>query len=121
MIGAQALGKWLTGAGLIEHSTNADAVDMRRFDTKSDDPTRKDIHDDHHPEALQDDGLASKEIDAPQAVPGSGDGREPRRTVAFTSRMMVLCQNPTYHILVDLQTECVQDLLGDARGSRSAD
>jgi hypothetical protein len=38
---------------MVEHTAGADAVDMRRFNTESDDPTRKDIHDDHHPEAPQ--------------------------------------------------------------------
>lgn len=53
MIGTEVLGKWLTAPGLVEHAADADAVDMRRFDTESDDTTREDIHHDHHPEALQ--------------------------------------------------------------------
>ena len=65
MIGAEAFGKWLAAASLIEHAACAGAVDVRRFNTESDDPTREDIHDDHHPETLQQDGLASKQIDAP--------------------------------------------------------
>ncbi len=60
MIGTQALGKRLAAPSLVEHTADADAVDMRRFNTESDDPTRKDIHDEHHPEALQQDGLAAK-------------------------------------------------------------
>lgn len=39
MIGAEAFGKWLTAPGLVEHATDRDAVDMRRFDTESDDTT----------------------------------------------------------------------------------
>jgi hypothetical protein len=58
MIGTEALGKWLSAPGLVEHAADADSVDMRGFDTESDDPTRKHVHDDHHPEALQEDGLA---------------------------------------------------------------
>jgi hypothetical protein len=65
MIGTEALGKWLTVPGLVEHAADADAVDMRRFDTESDDATRIDIHHDHHPEALQQDRLAAKQVDAP--------------------------------------------------------
>jgi hypothetical protein len=45
---------------LVEHAADADAVDMRGFDTESDDPARKDVHDNHHPEALQQDRLAPK-------------------------------------------------------------
>src|SRR5437016_4189740 len=40
MIGTDALGKWLASATLVEHTANADAVDMFRFNTESDDPTR---------------------------------------------------------------------------------
>ena len=39
MIGAEALGKWLTAPSLVEHATDTDAVNMRRFDTESDDTT----------------------------------------------------------------------------------
>jgi len=39
MIGAESLGKWLTAPGLVEHATDADVIDMRRFDTESDDTT----------------------------------------------------------------------------------
>ena len=51
------------GLDLVEHAADADAVDMRRLNTESDDPTREDVHDNHHPEALQQDGLASEKID----------------------------------------------------------
>ena len=60
VIGTQALRESLAGAGVIEHPADADAVDLRWFDTESDDPTREEIHDEQHPEALQSDGLASK-------------------------------------------------------------
>jgi hypothetical protein len=60
MIGTEALGKRLPAPSLVEHAAHADAVDMRGFDTESDDPTRKDVHDNHHPEALQQDRIAAK-------------------------------------------------------------
>ena len=60
MIGTESLGKWLAPPSMVEHTAGADAVDMRRLNTESDDPTRIDIHDDHHPEGLQQDGLAAK-------------------------------------------------------------
>lgn len=60
MIGTETLRKWLTAAGFVEHAADTDAVDMRGLDTESDDTTRKDIHYDHHPEALQQDRLAAK-------------------------------------------------------------
>jgi hypothetical protein len=38
---------------------------MCGFNTESDDTARKHVHDDHHPEAFQEDGLAPEKIDAP--------------------------------------------------------
>jgi hypothetical protein len=114
MIGTEALGKWLSASGPVEHAADADAVDMRGFDTESDDTTRKHVHHYHHPEALQQDGFASKEIDAPQAVAGFSDGREPRRTFASRLWERVVRQNPAHHVLIDFQAECVRNLLGDA-------
>ena len=35
MIGTEALGKWLSAPGSVEHAADADAVDMRGFDTES--------------------------------------------------------------------------------------
>src|SRR5712672_2344450 len=114
MVRTEALGKWLAGPGLIEHAADADAVDMRGFDTESDDTTRKHVHHDHHTEALQQDGFAPNEIDAPQAVTGFSDGREPRRTFASRLWQRVVRQNPAYHVLVDFQAEGVRYLLGNA-------
>ena len=60
MIGTEALRKWLSVPGLVEHAADADTVDVRGFDTESNDATGKDIHRNHHPEALQQDRLAAK-------------------------------------------------------------
>ena len=65
MIGAEALGQRLTSPRLIEHAADADAVNMGPFNTESDDATRENVHDNHHPKALQRDGLTSEKIDAP--------------------------------------------------------
>jgi hypothetical protein len=39
-------------AGVIEHPADGNAVNIRPLNTKSHDPAREDIHDEHHPEAL---------------------------------------------------------------------
>ena len=91
---------------------------MSLFNTESDDPAREDIHDDHHPKALQQYGLASEEVDAPQAVTGFSNDRQPRRTFASRLWRRVARKNPTHHVLVDLQAEGVRDLLGDARATK---
>jgi hypothetical protein len=119
MIGTEAPGKLLAAAGLVEHAAGGDPVDVGRFDTESDDPTRKNIHDDHHPEALQNDGFASEQVDAPNTVLGFSDNRQPRWTVPSELRMVVLRQNPPHHVFVDLQSECVRNLLGDARAAEA--
>ena len=53
VIGTEILGKRLSASRLVKHAANTDTVDMRRFNTESDNSTREDVHDDHHPEALQ--------------------------------------------------------------------
>ena len=121
MVGTEALGKWLAAPGLVEQAADADAVDMRRFDAESDDTTCKDIHDDHHPEALQEDGFASEQVDAPKTVTSFSDGREPRWTVSSALRMRVLHQNPTHHVLVDRQAEGRARSVARCAGSQSAD
>lgn len=65
MIGTEALGKWLTYRASLNMRQTLMPFDMRRFDTESDDATRIGIHHDHHPESLQQDRLAAKQIDAP--------------------------------------------------------
>src|SRR5687767_14562519 len=107
MIGTEALGKL--------NMRQTDAVGMRGFDTESDDTTREDMHHDDHPEALQQDRLAAKQIDAPQAVTCFSDGREPRRCCASRFWERMVRQNPAHHILIDLQAEGVRNLLGNAR------
>ncbi len=77
VVGTETPGKWLAAPGVVEHAADTDAVDMRRFNSESNDAPREDILDDHHPEALQQDGLASKQIDALQAVADFSDGAEP--------------------------------------------
>jgi Formyl transferase len=103
----------------VEHVTDADAVDMRKFNSESDDTTCEDVHDDHHPEALQQDGLASKQIDAPQPVVCFSDGREPRRTLTAGLWGRVARKNPAHDVLVDFQAEGVLNLLGDAGTARA--
>src|SRR3569833_2020458 len=52
VIGTEILGKRLSASRLVKHAANTDTVDMRRFNTESDNSTREDVHDAHHPEAL---------------------------------------------------------------------
>ncbi len=119
VVGTETPGKWLAASGVVEHTADTDAVDMRRFNSESNDAPREDIHDDHHPEALQQDGLASKQIDAPQAVAGFSDGSEPRRTIASGFWQRVVRQNPAHDVLINFQPEGVRNLLGNARAAKA--
>jgi hypothetical protein len=105
MIGTQVSWQTLPAAGLIEHPADSNAVDMRRLNTESHNPTREDVHDEHDPEALQRDGLTSEKIDTPQAVAGLCDQREPGGTLASGLRTVMLGQNPAHYVLVNLDTE----------------
>jgi hypothetical protein len=91
----------------------------RRLDTESDDATRVDVHHDHRPEVLQKDRFAAKQIDAPLAVTGSSDDSESRRTTTCRLGEKVVRQNPAHHILIDLQTEGLRNLLGNARSAEA--
>jgi pimeloyl-ACP methyl ester carboxylesterase/quercetin dioxygenase-like cupin family protein len=73
VVRTEAPGKWLAAASVVEHAADANAVNMRRFSSESDDTTREDVDDDHNPEALKQDRLASKQIDAPQTAKDIAD------------------------------------------------
>src|SRR5579864_8614712 len=118
VVGTETPGKWLAAPAVVEHAADADAVDMRRFNSESDDATREDIHDDHHPEALQQEGLASKQIDAPQAVAGFSDGGEPRRTIASRFWERVVRQNSAHDVLVNFEPEGVRNPLSNAGAAK---
>ena len=105
MIGTQVSWETVLAAGAIEHPADSNAFNMRGLNTESDNSTHEDIYDEHYPEALQRDGLTSEKIDAPQAVAGLCDQREPRGPLASGLRTVMLGQNPAHYVLVNLDTE----------------
>src|SRR6267378_677968 len=64
--------------GGVEHATNVGASDHTPVHADADEATRELVHDHEHPVAPEHDGLASKEVHAPQAVGGVSDERQPR-------------------------------------------
>ena len=54
----------------VKHAANVGARDGAALHADADETTRKLVHDNEYPVAPQHDGLASKEIHAPQAVSG---------------------------------------------------
>src|SRR4029450_2082887 len=61
--------------GGVEHAADAGAIDRTTMHADSDEATRELIHDHEDPVAPEHDGLASKEIHAPQAISRVSDER----------------------------------------------
>lgn len=53
---------------LVEHAAEGNTIDVASVDAKTDDAPRELVHDDEHPVALQENGFAPKQINAPEAV-----------------------------------------------------
>jgi hypothetical protein len=64
--------------GRFEHPTEVGTIDRTVLHADSDEASRELVHDHEHPVAPEHDGLASKEIHAPQAVSRVSDERQPR-------------------------------------------
>ena len=118
MIGAEMPRCVLTMDGGVEHAAHVGAIDRTTMHTDSDEATGELVHDHEHPVALEYDGLASKEIHAPQAVSGVADERQPRGSGSVWSGTIVFRQHAVYNVLVDVDPECVGD---DARNPRTAE
>ena len=61
----------------VEHAAQVGAHDGAAMYADADEATRELVHDDEHPVAPEHDRLASKEVDAPEAVCGVADERQP--------------------------------------------
>src|SRR5450759_589198 len=93
--------------GVVKHSTDRHAVDVSRSHAEADDLACKEIHGGHDPVALEHDGFASKEIDAPQAVLRvSGEG-EPGWTIASRGTSEMLSEDAPHDVFVDLDPKRV--------------
>ena len=77
-IGAEMSRRTPTTNGGVEQATEAGAIDGPAMHAETDNATRELVHDHEHPVAPEHDGLASKQIYAPQAVSRVSDERQPR-------------------------------------------
>src|SRR6266852_3588338 len=118
MIGAEMSWCALTTNGGIEHAAEVGATDRTTVHTDSDEAARKLVHNHEHPVGPEHDGLASKEIHAPQAVCRVSDERQPRWPVAAGGGAIVFRQHAVNDVLVDVDPERVRD---DARNSWAAE
>ena len=109
----------LARSGVIEHATDRHAVDVSRRNTEADDPAREEIHDDHDPVALENNRFTTEQIDVPQAVRCVSDEREPGWTIASRGTSEMLSEDAAHHILADVDTECMGNLLSNSRAPES--
>ena len=118
MIGTEMSRCALTMNGGVEHAAEAGAVDGPAMHAETDDATRELVHDHEHPVAPEHDGLASKEVHAPQAVCRVSDERQPRGPGAARGGAIVFRQHAVHDVLVDVDPERVRD---DARNPWTAE
>jgi len=71
---------------LIEHSAESRTIDHAGLHGEADDSAGELIHHDHDPVGREDQRFAAKEIDAPQAIFGMPEEREPRWTIRVVGR-----------------------------------
>ena len=105
MIGAEVSRCALTMNGGVEHTANVDACDRSRVHADANKATRELVHHDEHPVAPQHDRLAAKEVDAPEAVGGVSDERQPRGAASARGRAIVFGEHAVDDVLVDVDPE----------------
>jgi hypothetical protein len=102
-----------------EHATEVGAIDRTAARADSDEATRELVHGHGYPVAPEHDGLASKEVHAPQAVCRVSDERQPRGPGSAGGVAMVFRQRAVHDVLVDADPEGVRDIRGQPnRGLR---
>src|ERR1700682_4142974 len=102
MIGAEMSRCAPTMNGGVEHATKVGAIDRTTLHADSHEATRELVHDYEHPVAPEHDGLASKEIDAPQAVSRVSDELQPRGPSTAWGGAVVLRQHAIHDVLVKI-------------------
>src|SRR5215510_183232 len=95
--------------GCFEQAADVGGCDRPAVHADADEATRTLVHDHEHPVDPEDDGLAAKEVDAPQAVGGVSDERQPRGSVSARGRAIVFSQHAVHNVLVDVDAEWVRD------------
>ena len=114
VIGTNVFRFALPGGGGIEHATHRHAINACRGDSKADDTTGEDVHDQQDPMAAQDDRFKAEQIDAPDTIFCLSDKGQPGWTIAMRLGSSACGKYATHDILVDLDTKGMSDLVGDA-------
>ena len=96
-------------SGGVEHAAEAGRVDRPAVYTEADQAPRALVHDHEHPVALEHDGLAAKQVDAPETVRRVTDERQPGRPGAARGGSIVFRQHASDDVLVDVDAERLRD------------
>ena len=118
MIGAEMARGAPTMHGGVEHAAKVGAIDRTAVHADSDEATRALVRDHEHPVAPEHDGLASKEVHAPQAVCRVSDERQPRGPGSARDGARVCRQHAVHDVLIDVGPERSRD---DARNPWTAE
>ena len=96
-------------SGGVEHAAEAGRVDRPAVYTEADQAPRALVHDHEHPVTLEHDGLAAKQVDAPETVRRVTDERQPGRPGAARGGSIVFRQHASDDVLVDVDAERPRD------------
>src|SRR5262245_33819144 len=93
----------------VEHAANVGARDGAAMDAEPDKAPRELVYDHEHPVAPEHDRLTTKEVDAPEAVCGVSNERQPRGSGSLGSRAIVFRQHAVHDVLVDADAKRPRD------------
>ena len=111
VVEAQPDGQSLTRDRLIEHATKGHAVHGNRLHAKTDDAPAELIHNDQDPMRTKQDRFGPEQVQAPKAVLGVTQNRQPRRPALPPIQAIVPGQNAADDIFVDFQAEGLGQVL----------
>jgi len=109
VIGTEMSGGALSVNGPVKHATDVDARDVAAMHGDTDKTTTELVRDHEHPVAPKHDGLASKEVHAPEAVSGVADERQPRGSVPRVAERLVFGQHGVHDVLIKVNPERLRD------------
>jgi hypothetical protein len=98
--------------GGIEHAADVGARHDVALHIKTDQATGELIHDHKHPVAPEHDGLAAKEVHAPEAVGGVADERQPRGPGSARGVAIVFREHAVHDVPIDVDPERLGDDAG---------
>ena len=77
------------------------------------------VHDHEYPVGLEQNGLATKKINAPETVFGMSDKCKPRRSTVIRTWPVMCGEDTSNDILIDVYSECFGNLLSDSSAAKA--